>query len=82
MLKTKFGGGTISPAVANHLSKLAAPTMSKKKAAGAQAPANQFGGGTVSPSVVSHLAKQKQFGGGTISPAVAAHLAKRNIAKK
>ena len=79
MLKTVFGGGGISPSVANHLKKSIARAPQK---AGASTPATQFGGGGISPAVVSHLAKRKQFGGGGISPLVAAHLAKRNIAKK
>ena len=79
MLKTTFGGGGISPSVANHLKKSVARAPQKT---GAPAPATQFGGGGISPAVVSHLAKRKQFGGGGISPLVAAHLAKRNIAKK
>lgn len=79
MLKTTFGGGSVSPSVAVHLKKSAALATQKT---GASVPAAQFGGGSISPAVASHLAKRKQFGGGSVSPSVAAHLAKRNIAKK
>ena len=79
MLKTTFGGGSISPSVAVHLKK---SVVRAPKKTGVLVPAAQFGGGSISPSVVSHLAKRKQFGGGSISPLVAAHLAKRNMAKK
>ena len=79
MLKTTFGGGSISPSVAVHLKQSVARATRK---VGGSVPAVQFGGGSISPAVVSHLAKRKQFGGGSISPLVAAHLAKRNIAKK
>lgn len=77
MLKSKFGGGSISPAIASHLKKVALkPVLQTVLSSGNV----KFGGGSISPSVSSHLAKK--MGGGSISPTVAAHLAKRNIAKK
>jgi hypothetical protein len=68
-VRTQFGGGAISPKIAEHLKQ-------------ASTQKSQFGGGAISPKVNAHLRDVKpvakkvptQFGGGAISPMVAKHL--------
>jgi hypothetical protein len=55
MLKTKFGGGGISPAVMNHLKKRTGQTSPAASTTTSKA---QLGGGGISPAVVAHIAKR------------------------